>query len=66
MQLADLGAIVDLNEEENWIFNPSPKVYDFVLNKLKTTDELATFGSTCKSDREKVMKFIFCQISQGL
>ena len=66
MQLADLGTIVDAGGEDTWTFNPNPKVYDYVLNKLRTTEELATFGSECKSDRERVMKFIFCQIAEGL
>ena len=40
MQLADLGTIVDSNCEETWIFNPNQTVYDFVMNKLNTTEEL--------------------------
>ena len=66
MQLADLGTIVDGSGEEEWKFEPNKKVFDFVLNKLNTTEELGNFGTECKSDRERVMKFIFCQLSEGL
>lgn len=68
MQLADLGTIVDSSCEETWIFNPNKTVYDFVLNKLNTNEELkeTNFGSECLSEKEKVMKFIFCQITEGL
>ena len=64
MQIADLGTIEKNSEEDrsNMHFNPNPKVYDFVLNILNTNEELKenNFGSECKSDKEKVMKFIFC------
>lgn len=68
MQLADMGTIVDGADENTWTFNPSQKVYDFVLNKINTDEELKQtgFGKECRSDREKVMKFIFCQIAEGL
>ena len=70
MQLADLGTIAQSSEEdaENFVFNPNQKVYDFVLNKINTDEELkaTNFGSECKSEKEKVMKFIFCQIAEGL
>ena len=64
MQLADLGTIAAGSEEdaENFAFTPNQKVYDFVLNKINTDEELkeTNFGEECKSDKEKVMKFIFC------
>lgn len=70
MQIADLGSIAVSSDEdsENFKFNPSQKVYDFVLNKINTDEELelTSFGSECKSEKEKVMKFIFCQIAEGL
>ena len=70
MQLADLGCIQSLTAEdqENMVFRPNQKVYDFVLDKLNTNEELKTsnFGAECKSDNERVMKFIFCQIAQGV
>ena len=42
MQLADLGSIQNSSAEdvENMIFNPNPKVYEFVLNKINTDEEL--------------------------
>lgn len=69
MQIADLGTIVESNSnEDSWTFNPSQKVYDFVLNKINTDEELqlSSFGVECKNEKEKVMKFIFCQIAEGL
>ena len=50
------------------VFNFNPKVYEFVLNKINTDSELKStkFGVECKSQKEKVAKFIFCQIAQGL
>ena len=70
MQLADLGTIARSSAEDadQMLFNPNPKVYDVVLNKLNTNEELKAenFGAECKSDKEKVFKFIFCQISEGL
>lgn len=42
MQLADLGSIQNSSAEdvENMVFNPNPKVYEFVLNKINTDEEL--------------------------
>merc|ERR1719382_1610948 len=70
MQLADLGPIARSSTEDadQLLFTPNPKVYDFVLNLINTNEELKehNFGSECKSDKERVFKFIFCQISEGL
>ena len=40
MQLADLGTIVDSDAENEWVFNPNKAIFDFVLNKINTDEEL--------------------------
>ena len=68
MQLADLGAFAEATEENAFEFHINQTIYAFVQNKLQTDEELVKsgFGSECLSEREKVMKFLFCQIAEGL
>ena len=68
MQLADLGALAEASEEDPFTFKLNQTIYDFVANKLKSDEELVKtgFGSECLTERERVLKFIFCQIAEGL
>ena len=65
MQYADLGQIATY-DEPNQQFNISQPIFDRVSQILQKRPELANFGKECVSQKEKVCKFLFSQVAQGI
>lgn len=65
MQYADLGQIATYDETTEQ-FSISKPVFDKVCQIIKTREDLKDFGKECTSLKEKVCKFLFSQVAEGI
>ena len=65
MSLADMGGIANIDEKNGDLECESTVCYKHLQKRL-TEEKNKNFGSECLSEREKIAKFIFGQIAEGI
>ena len=66
MQYADMGQIASPENENSRAYHANLKVIEYVANKLTNEEEFKEYATDCASMKERVCRFLFSQIANGL
>lgn len=65
LQYADLGEIAS-HDSETGTYKTNERLHEHLTKKLTEDPEFAEFGSECASMKERIARFIFTQVANGL